>query len=81
MMKLTLIGMSIGLLAMMVASVDAGKPYTYGDFMADETRKCVARNGDGVWRGSMGLSLDEYCRGAAKALAVRDYRLEHPEKF
>ena len=43
--------------------------------------QCVQEKGFGEWRGSLGVSLDDFCTAYAGIEAMKRDRREHPENY
>ena len=43
--------------------------------------KCIRDKGMGVWRGSMGVSLERFCEAAVGLAAIRQDMKVHPENY
>jgi hypothetical protein len=73
-----LIIFGIGVLILIIIGA-AGGGNTFGDYKATEKQACIDSNGDGQWRGSLGVSLDSFCETVASAKMHAAYCSEHPE--
>jgi hypothetical protein len=50
-------------------------------FLREETESCIKHKGEGGWVGSLGVSLEEFCRGVVALKLIREDRREHPERY
>lgn len=51
---------------------------TVAEYYASE---CVGQKGYGEWRGSMGATLEQFCKVSGQLKAAEDDRRKHPEKY
>lgn len=80
----TILGISAALVVLiivMIANAPPTKPYTYGDLARDEAADCVRNKGGGHWRGSLGVTLEDFCQGVGNIKSMTAHRKAHPEKY
>lgn len=53
---------------------------TYRDIARDTAGDCVKAKGYGTWRGSSGLTLEQFCEMAGNIEALEQHKKEHPEQ-
>ena len=75
-----LVAVAFGLVFGLGKSAPPRKPYTYEDYRADRKKSCVDSKGHHEWRGSMSLTLDQFCELQASIETKKVYCEENPEK-
>lgn len=53
---------------------------TYGELAAQKAERCIRNKGEGEWRGSMGITLAEFCKAAANLEVLRMVCKEDPAR-
>ena len=79
-----ILGICAGLIVLIIifaAALPEPKPYTYADLARDEAAKCVRNKGGGHWRGSLGVTLEQFCEGVGNIRALAEHKKDHPEKY
>lgn len=75
-----IIGVPIGLfLLVMVIGAFTG-PKTTLDIGKMVTERCIRTNGDGEWRGSLGITLEMYCQAKGSMEAIKEGCKINPAK-
>ncbi|MBX3447554.1 MAG: hypothetical protein KF765_12440 [Parvibaculaceae bacterium] len=46
-----------------------------------DTEQCIREKGFGNWRGSLGISLEQFCKASAQYKAILQHRRDHPELY
>ncbi len=68
----------VGVGAEVVGGMNRTEPYTE---LGDRAQRCIDNKGDGEWYGSMGISLQKFCEGAAALQDLEEDRKTHPENY
>lgn len=68
--KLWLLGPAAGLAFLLWWAASTGTPTTK-DLAASRTEECMQTQGDGAWRGSMGVSLETFCKTVGSLAAIK----------
>lgn len=78
-----ILGICAGIVVLIIifAALPEGKPATYGDIARDAAASCVRNKGGGHWRGSLGVTLEQFCEGVGNIQAMTAHRKAHPEKY
>lgn len=69
------------LIFVLAANAPPPTPYTYQDIARDEAADCVRNKGGGHWRGSLGVTLEQFCQGVGNIQALTAHRKAHPEQY
>jgi len=69
------------IIILMITVYNLAKPVSYEDLAKIYAARCVSNKADGNWVGSMGISLEKFCKGAGDLQALQEERRDHPEDF
>lgn len=69
----------VGAIVVLAAAQGPGKKRTYADVAQEYAQQCVAKKGDGQWRGSSGVTLETFCQFSGKLRAHGEMCKEYPE--
>jgi len=79
---LSWIGISLGVLvAVFIISSLLSPHETVEQWHERLKSRCIANNGEGEWVGSSGMTLDQFCDGAASLQILEADKKAHPEKY
>ena len=65
------LGAPLGFMGFLFVYGSMTGPVTTADLARMETESCIRHKGDGDWRGSSGLTLEEFCRGKGALIGLK----------
>ena len=58
-----------------------GQPKTYQKIAGEYASDCVINKGWGHWIGSLGVTLEDFCKSAGLLHALEEQKKDHPQRF